>query len=702
MQKQNFYTGENEFVSPKEEMLMIQDQDLRQAIEFAKFGEDYYKQKNQNINQFNNNTVEYVKHKPLEKINISRDGYMPAYTYIEKDSDEDIEESSEPYVVPGFIFEDGNQDKKEKFDPVNSGNMMFPGYLYEKREYKKATYDYNSTDDSSSTSAKSSNNPYMNMPQNQTSVQTGVGYGLGSNPGYYNTENGVVFTGNPALMAGYKPNNNANTNVNPINNLVGLSTSKRKIVKCNPGTNTVNVNLSKNISISKPKEEEMDMYIPPYNPLGIEEIFPVGLENTIAEIANNYDAKSREFYDIQVANMNRMRRNGSFNIYNANPQQNYYGQQQMNMQKFVYYTGINQVQHIISDAKEKGLDLSMNLSKLAHKYIKDGITDEQINDIYNGYHKNVKGTIYEITDFDILEDKFKRLVPSEYSGQAEDYREAYNKQRNKIAKILPPNTKAEDFGMFASELVSKWDREEEIMRHRRLNNYCDTKAYSKALSEKVINDLKDPNEIVSPLFVRRCMDYGNSDIKVFEVKNQLIAAFDKTQFNNPMEYAYFRDPNVRLENKKRGFQNYIKNLVVDRLPQEYRRYAELLFYFDIDNLGNLIPPSDEFIRDYIFGKSNDVSININENEYAANKAKFNMISQNPQFIKFMDFIDGFPNLDNPRNKAARDDAIKDYINDMLTDPTYGKDEKIIRELAIKKGKEQYPDLFANDFNSNKE
>lgn len=618
MDKENFYTGDPVYTGElsKDEVCSI-----------ANIAGSHYSMQNAI-----NTPLQYRDYNPIENIIIDYGNKTekPAFCYENNAADK---EKQEKYVVPGFIFEDGHQDEKESFDPVNE-DMMFPGYLYEKRKFTKATFDYNDPDSYKDLSHKrysstNQNNQQQNVYMNQPTLQTGSGYGLGSSN--LVDERGIMmFAGNPALAAGYKPNGNVNCNLNNVKDNSGIT------------------------------QVSSQVYIPPYNPLGINSLLPSNLDSIKTDLYMKLSKEKAEAEAKEIARISRLRRSGAFNTLSANGN-NYYGQPQTN--QFVYKVDTKEFEKIESEAKSNALNLSMNLSKLAHNYLKDGVSEKDIKDIYLGKYINVKDTVYEMTDFDILEKRAKNWIPVEISPETKKYRNDYDEQRRNIEKILPANTRAEDFGMFASELNARWEAEETKSKNRSLSDQYNHSDYQRLLQSRILEEYSDTEDI-SPIKVKRVLDQQDIGRQAQEILNGLYNAFSNAENRYPNAMVPFRMVDRAIERRRNEFKNYIKNIVVNCLEPTFKNYEPILYSFDIDNAGNIIGPDINYIYNLLSQQRNVISqeINTNENQYNIKKKNFDAATKAEGFYEF---IESYPKLDDPINRNAANKVKNEYLMSIL-------------------------------------
>lgn len=634
-----------------------------------------------------NTPVQYKSFVPMQQIDVyyGNNNEKPAFCY----ENNHTEKKQEVYVTPGCFYNGGNEMDLGK-------NMRFPGYNFEKRVFGGIIADYNDPDnykDLSRMRNNSSNNKNNNQQQNNTymnqptTVQTGNNYGLGgtANVNNYNigaTNNGtLVYTNNPNISI------DQNGNICEIGNpAAGLVGGHFPTVNINNGNMTVE-------GEEKKPEEITRIYIPPYNPLGINALPPSDLNNTLSNLAITYIGEKAEAEAKAVAEYSRAMRSGKFNTLSAN----YYGQLQITPRNFLRFDGgsvaktVDQINH---DAKINGLNLSMNLSKLAHNYLKDGVTEEKIRDIYCGKYENIENTPYYLSDFDKLELRAKDWVlldgVNNISWQTKRYRSEYNQQRANIEKVLPPNTRAEDFGMFASELYAKWEDEEIKTKNRSLNDQFDHNDYLTLLRNRILEEhIEGKDEVhISPIKVNRVIAQHDLDMQTEELFNGLCNAFNNAENRYPGAVVPFKMTSRKFERRVEEFSNYIKNIVVNCLDPAFANYSYLLYSFSIDNNGDIVYPNKDYIRNILLKEalkiqeqSQSQAVNVNEIEYIKKKNNFN--TSIGEIKAFDEFVESVANLDDPKNRAAADEAKTRYAKEIVLNGIGATDP--LADLILKSG-----------------
>lgn len=279
-------------------------------------------------------------------------------------------------------------------------------------------------------------NPYMNTPA--------FGYGNQAQQGW----------GNPVLQPGYQP-------------------------------------------IQQQQPEISQVFIPPVNLAGNDYLLPNNFQEVAEDMLWKFYNEEAEYQGKKVAERARQQRSGYSNPYYYN--QNYYGAPMYgSMYNNFHSTVFDELEAIKKDAKEKRVNLSKQLSRLAHNYLDDGITDNQIDEMYNGKFINVENTIYKWSEMDAFQARFTsdRFVPID-PGQT-PYRKYVDETRKKIESILPKDTSLEEFGPRINILLSEWELEELKERRRGFGDSYNASTYKRLLRDRIAE--KEANKSGFSLF----------------------------------------------------------------------------------------------------------------------------------------------------------------------------------------------------------
>jgi hypothetical protein len=164
---------------------------------------------------------------------------------------------------------------------------------------------------------------------------------------------------------------------------------------------------------------------------------------------------------------------------------NYYGNQYYSA-PFSYNNGnkyIEEYNRMRDEAKQRRLEMNMNLFRLAHNYLGEDFNEENTMEMLNGRTITVPG----ITNLDIYEDtKLRNLLPFDNSYL---YRQHDAKVSEEFRKRISPdadmNTCFENLALVAYDM----DMEEELHRRNRdLGSSYDSNSYKTLIRQKVFNE----------------------------------------------------------------------------------------------------------------------------------------------------------------------------------------------------------------------
>ena len=274
------------------------------------------------------------------------------------------------------------------------------------------------------------NNPYMNQPY----------YGNRFNTGYYGNGNGY----------------------NPVPNYMQFYNKQET------------------------QKEPEQAYIPPLAPSGSYYMLPSNFDEVANELISIYAKEEVEFQGKQMAAEAAARRNGQQRTYsyNNNYQYNYYGNPFFApIQQQFRSSIIDELDKIKASAREARYNFDVHMSKLAHHYLNDGVTDEQIEELYTGYYVPVENNVYTNCSEQIkAQEMISNMVEVD---PTEPYRLAQLAVQREIQSILPPDTTLEEFGPRVALLYSKWELEELYERRRSFRQDYNPDTYRRLLREKI-------------------------------------------------------------------------------------------------------------------------------------------------------------------------------------------------------------------------
>jgi hypothetical protein len=179
------------------------------------------------------------------------------------------------------------------------------------------------------------------------------------------------------------------------------------------------------------------VYIAPFSPGG-EYLPPIDHDKKIEELKSKYWNLIQE--DQAKKETQRYNNGGFYNNYGMN----YYGIPFYN--QYSYNSSIQQqmqedVNKMIDEAKEARRKLNIELSKNAHRIANDGVSEEEIENLYNN------GRTIEIPQERIVQyynqSKYENLIPFDNS---EYYRQLFGSIHREYTKYVPEDSTIKNFG----------------------------------------------------------------------------------------------------------------------------------------------------------------------------------------------------------------------------------------------------------------
>lgn len=202
-------------------------------------------------------------------------------------------------------------------------------------------------------------------------------------------------------------------------------------------------------------------HIPGVN-IGGEYMPPADYSERLAELEMGYYTS---IINQQAKQEVDMMANNSVYGYGYNSGFNYYGTPFYN--QYQYSTADmnlrKQVEKLQNEARENRMVFNLNISRLAHNFNRDSITDEQIKERYEG--RNVEIPTYMVPNQQEAYDqyRFSQMVPFDNSSV---YREHFLKVKEEFNKIIPENSNMKDTFMNMGIIDAQYTMEEEMHRRR--------------------------------------------------------------------------------------------------------------------------------------------------------------------------------------------------------------------------------------------
>lgn len=207
----------------------------------------------------------------------------------------------------------------------------------------------------------------------------------------------------------------------------------------------------------QPQYQDKVVHVPGYNPTGSDYIFTSDAQDQLDQMQVDM------MFDMDKAIAKHAERTQGY--FNSNMYgYNYYG--------VPYYTSyydqsvINKYNQKVEKLKQEALDRKLsfnkNLSKLAHNWLNDGVTDEEIDRRYEGYDYTIPGAKLQN---DAQQDMLDRLVPV---NSAAWYQEQDRLVSEEFRKLSPAGRNMNEFFEDCGYIRSMDNLEEEY--HRRKDN----------------------------------------------------------------------------------------------------------------------------------------------------------------------------------------------------------------------------------------
>lgn len=202
-------------------------------------------------------------------------------------------------------------------------------------------------------------------------------------------------------------------------------------------------------------QQEVRTFIEPVNLSGSEYLPPINYEDKIEQLKLNYWVKEQEEIGKVATNNN----NGFYNGYN------YYGAPFYNPFQYNSFNSeiSSKVEEMKEQARENRINLNIQLSMLAHNYLRETYDENELRERYTGKYVSNPGT--PITYAQIYEQqRFNNLVPFDNSQFYRDHSAAVSKEHN---EIVSADSNLKDCFANLGVLHAHYLMEEE--KHRRRN-----------------------------------------------------------------------------------------------------------------------------------------------------------------------------------------------------------------------------------------
>ena len=207
------------------------------------------------------------------------------------------------------------------------------------------------------------------------------------------------------------------------------------------------------------------------------------------------------------------KRNERFQGYfNNNGYNNYYGMPYMStwQDQSVTMKYRRMIDDMRMEAVEKRKKFNKKLSKLAHNYLNDNVSENDIDKIYDGYTYTIPGSTMKCQSEC---DRFSRMIPVSNQGA---YINHYNEVSKFYNSIVPQNCNMQEFLHQQGVLQTYYNLEDELHRRRDVSQFYQGDSYKRFLRKAVRNRDGGQNNI----------SQSNSQLSNFPVLNNSAQILD--------------------------------------------------------------------------------------------------------------------------------------------------------------------------------
>jgi hypothetical protein len=222
--------------------------------------------------------------------------------------------------------------------------------------------------------------------------------------------------------------------------------------------------------VQQPQYYDQTITVPGYNPTGGVGILPANIE----DICNQMDVDMMLEQQEAAAKMSQ-RAQG---YYNANPYGwNYYGTPYVSFgyDQSITNKYMDKLKEISQQAIQSKREFNKNLSRIVHAYLKDGVTEEDINRIYDGYSYIIPAS--SIQEYQTQE----RLYNTVPFDNTEMYRQASLQVTREYQSIAPKGQNMAQFFECAGMFFIMEEYKKEQHRRRNTKQCYDSNIYTSYL-----------------------------------------------------------------------------------------------------------------------------------------------------------------------------------------------------------------------------
>lgn len=208
----------------------------------------------------------------------------------------------------------------------------------------------------------------------------------------------------------------------------------------------------------KPVQDKV-VHVEGFNPFGNRGLLPEGIEAKCEQLQLD------TMLEQEKVMAEREKRIQGYYVNNGyyNNGYNYYGMPYMNtMDQGVFNRYVDQVKDIANQAIQSRINFNKNLSRLVHKFVGDGVTDEDIDRTYDGYTYTIPGATVRSYE---IQDKLEKTVPVDNSTY---YQRQFDLVSNMYRSIMPETDNLNEYLHNCGYLIM----EDNIERH--LHNLRDS------------------------------------------------------------------------------------------------------------------------------------------------------------------------------------------------------------------------------------
>lgn len=213
-------------------------------------------------------------------------------------------------------------------------------------------------------------------------------------------------------------------------------------------------------------------YIPGFSPSG-DTIFPPDVEETVFQLQLEMEAELEASYKERMQKANQFYQRSGYNYFGMAPV-SYNDPMIVNKYK-------EKVQEIINQATKKRQELNYQLSRIAHGYNGEEISDAQLEEIYSPREIRVKGAVVQ----DMREQEY--LSQFKPYNNAYMYQQAFAQVAAEQSKYFPENCDLYDFFEIAGRILCDTAMEKERQRRKEGGNlYAQDGSYSALIRQKLL------------------------------------------------------------------------------------------------------------------------------------------------------------------------------------------------------------------------